>query len=315
MASATLCGKSISVALFLGIDGGGTKTDCALGNSAGVLGRASGSGSKLARVGEAQARAVLHAAIRQAAAQAKVDLKQVQHTCVGMAGASRPEIAGTVRALVAEVVPGEIEVLGDMEVALEAAFPGVPGVVVVAGTGSIAYGRNDRRETARAGGWGPTVSDEGSGEWIGRAAVAAALRAFDSGQSTGLVGCVLDSWHLATRDDVARIANASPPPDYSTLLPRVLETAEAGDGVARDILVQAGTGLAQLAKVVVRRLWPGGQGAQAALAGGVFRNSHLVRRVFSNSLRAERPLAQIIEDVDPVLGALALARRDGRKSA
>ena len=315
MAPATGCDKSTSVVFFLGIDGGGTKTDCALGDGAGVLGRGREGGCKLARVGEAQARAALHGAIRQAAAEAKVDLAQVGRTCVGMAGASHPEVTEAVRALVAEIVPGEIRVVGDMLVALEAAFPGAPGVAVIAGTGSIAYGRNERGETARAGGWGSAISDEGSGEWIGRSAVAAALRAYDSGLSTGLIACILNSWHLATRDDVARVANASPPPDYATLLPQILATADAGDGAARDVLLQAGTELAQLAKIVVRRLWPGASGAQVALAGGVFHNSELVRRVFTNSLRAERPQAEIIEGAEPVEGALALARRGGQEPA
>lgn len=308
-------GKNVSVAFFLGIDGGGTKTDCALGDGAGILGRGREAGSKRTRVGEAQARAALHGAIRQAAAEAKVDLAQVRRTCVGMAGASRPEINESVRALVAEVVPGEIEVVGDMHVALEAAFPDAPGMVVIAGTGSIAYGRNERGETARAGGWGSAISDEGSGEWIGRAAAAAALRAYDSGQSTALIECILNSWRLATRDDVARAANASPPPDYAALLPQILATAKAGDGVARDLLLQAGTELAQLAKVVARRLWPGALSARVALAGGVFRHSEMVRRVFANSLRAERPQTEIVEDVEPVVGALALARRGRRESA
>ncbi len=309
------CGKSTFVAYFLGIDGGGTKTDCALGDGASVLGRGREAGSKLARVGEAQSRAALHGAIRQAATQAGVDLKQIERTCVGVAGASRPEVIEAVRALVAELVPGEIEVVGDMHVALEAAFPGAPGVVVIAGTGSIAYGRNERGETARAGGWGSAISDEGSGEWIGRKAAAAALRAYDSGQSTALIQCILNSWRLATRDDVARLANSFPPPDYSALVPQILATADAGDGAARDVLLQAGTELAHLAKLVTRRLWPGGQEARVAVVGGVFRNSELVRRVFSNSLRAERPQAEILEDVEPVVGALALARRGARESA
>jgi N-acetylglucosamine kinase-like BadF-type ATPase len=301
------------VDFFLGIDGGGTKTDCALGNGAEILGRGRAAGSKLARGGEAQARAALHGAIRQATAEAGVDLKQVRRTCVGMAGASRPEVVECVRALVAEVAPGEVEVVGDMHIALEAGFPGAPGVVVIAGTGSIAYGRNERGETARAGGWGPAISDEGSGEWIGRAAAAAALRAYDSGLSTALNACLMNTWHLATRDDVARVANASPAPDYAALLPQILATAEAGDGAARDVLLQAGTELAHLAKVVTRRLWPGATSARVALAGGVFRHSELVRRVFANSLRAERPQAEVLEDVEPVLGALALARRGGQE--
>lgn len=300
------------MAFFLGIDGGGTKTDCALGDGAGLLGRGRDAGSKLARVGEAQARAALHGAIRRAAAEAKADLKKVRRTCVGMAGASDPKVTEAIRSLVAELVPGEVEIVGDMHVALEAAFPGAAGVVVIAGTGSIAYGRNERGETARAGGWGSVISDEGSGEWIGRAAVAAALRAYDSGQSTALIECILRCWRLATRDDVARTANASPPPDYAALLPQILATADSGDGIARDVLLQGGAELAQLAKVVTRRLWPGAPAVRVALAGGVFRHSELVRRVFANSLRAERPQAEVIEDVEPVVGALTLARRGGQ---
>ena len=81
---------------------------------------------------------------------------------------------------------GEIEVVGDMVIALEAAFGGDPGVIVIAGTGSIAYGRNSKGQTARAGGWGFAISDEGSGQWIGRAAVAATVRALDLGRRRGI---------------------------------------------------------------------------------------------------------------------------------
>ena len=87
--------------------------------------------------------------------------------------------------------------------------------------------------------------------------MAAALRTFDGGQSNALIGGIMNAWHVATREDVARVANSSPPPDFAALFPLVLSSADRGDGMARDILMRAGTELASLSKVVMRRLWPG----------------------------------------------------------
>jgi len=298
------------MALFLGIDGGGTKTECAVGDEKSILGRATASGSKVLRVGEEQARAALREAILQACKAAGADPGSVVRTCVGIAGASHPDSRDIVRRLVRELVKAEVDVVGDMVVAHEAAFPGVSGVIVIAGTGSIAYGRNERGETARAGGWGSVVSDEGSGDWIGRAAVAAALRAYDAGQSTALVEGILNAWRLATREDVARMASSNPPPDFAVLFPQVLLAADRGDGLARDILMRAGTELAQLARIVIRRLWPGPQAVRVRISGGVFINSFCIQQVFENSLRAERTQAAVtFGHVDAVAGAVEFARR------
>jgi N-acetylglucosamine kinase-like BadF-type ATPase len=298
------------MALYLGIDGGGTKTECALAQGTTILARARGAACKIQRVGREQARAALHQTIQQACTQASVDPGKIRRACIGLAGAGNQEVAELARELVAELVPGEIEVVGDMAIALEAAFPGAPGLVVITGTGSIAYGRNPRGETARAGGLGPVVSDEGSGAWIGRQAVAAVLRAHDTGQSTPLAPAILGAWKIATYDELVRLVHAQPPPDFAALVPHVLRTAEAGGPLAREVLTQAGTELANLAKIVMRRLWPGPQPLPVAMAGGVFENSSLVRKVFRNSLLAERPQARIVKDVvEPVLGALALARK------
>lgn len=297
------------MAFFLGIDGGGTKTDCAVGDERSVLGRATAAGSKVQRVGEPQARAELHAAIRHACAAAKIPPQQVAHACIGIAGASDPIVAGLVRGIVAELVPGAVDVVGDMAIAMQAAFGATPGVIVVAGTGSIAYGRNARGETARAGGWGPVVSDEGSGDWIGRQAVAAAVHAYDTGQSTTLSAAIAKAWHIGTREDIVRRANTDPRPDFAALFPHVLAVADQGDPLAQSLLVWAGGELAGLAKIVIRRLWPGRQPVRVCLAGGVLRNSELVRRVVSNTIRSERLDAAVsFGNVHPATGALQLAR-------
>lgn len=294
--------------LFLGIDIGGTKTECVVGGESSVLGFGSAASSKLSRVGEEPARAALHAAIHQACHAAGVDARAMERTCVGMAGASRHDAVAAVRRLVAEIVPGEIVVVGDMEVAHHAAFADGPGVMVIAGTGSIAYGRNQRGETARAGGWGPAISDEGSGEWIGRLAVGGAMRAHESGRGSLLIASVMNTWHLATRDDVSRVANAYPPPDFAALFPQVVAAADANDDLAHDLLVRAGHELAQLAMIVVRRLWPGPNPIAVAMYGGVFQNSSVVREVFANILAKERSDATVaLCSRRAAEGALALA--------
>ncbi len=234
---------------------------------------------------------------------------------MGAAGGARPEIAGIVRRILAELVSGEIEVVGDMAIALEAAFCGGSGVIVISGTGSIAYGRNAQGKTARAGGWGFAISDEGSGHWIGRAAVAASAREYDETECEGaLLRAVQKCWGVSTREQVVIAANASPGPDFAALLPMVLSAADAGDATARGILMQAGKELADLGKIVVRRLFDAGD-VPVATTGGVFLNSPLVREVFFDALRVACPrISAHTMRRDPVNGALALACRNSKQS-
>lgn len=297
------------MSIYLGIDGGGSKTTCVVGDETSVLATATAGGMNLVRSGEAQARTNLHEVIRQACAAAKVDPSQITRACLGTTGAGRPEAAELLRKIVREVLPAEIKVVGDTVIALHAAFENGVGIVVIAGTGSIAYGRNQDGQTGRAGGWGYAISDEGSGQWIGRTAVSAVFRAHDEGESSRLFRLVCNAWGVNGIDEMVRVANAVPPPDFFALVPSVLEAADAGDALARSVITQAGTELATLAKIVIRRIFETQANVPLAMSGGVFRNSALVRQVFYNSVRSEHPDAKISSSViDPVKGALALAR-------
>ena len=301
--------------IFLGIDGGGTKTSCLIGDETSVLGSGTAAGSNVVRLGEAKAREALAAAIGQACAAANIKPAQIERTCVGLAGAGRPEISNLVRRLLAELVPGEIEVVGDMVIALQAAFGNGAGVMVIAGTGSMAYGRDASGNTLRAGGWGFSIFDEGSGHWIGRSAIAAIMRDYDETgeENSVLMNSVKKSWRLATREQLILAANAFPSPDFAALLPAVLSAADSGDAIAQSILTQAGTELARLAKIVIRRLFPDGDKVPVAMSGGVFSNCALVRQVFYNSLRSEYPNCPVNSTmVEAVRGALELARKGAR---
>jgi N-acetylglucosamine kinase-like BadF-type ATPase len=319
------------VPYYLGIDGGGSKTACAVGDADSRLATASAGPCNITRVGEARARESLHHAIRAACAAAGIVPGQIQRACAGIAGAGREAAAGIVRKIIAEIVPGEVEVVGDMPVALEAAFGTRPGVVVIAGTGSIAYGRDAQGRTARAGGWGFAISDEGSAHWIGRTAVSALLRALDeqgedeqieveadalhAARSLPLLRELTAVWKLHSLDELIRTANSNP--DFAALFPAIMAAADAGDDLARRVLTQAGEELAQLAGIVVRRLF-GEDNAQMssialAMAGGVFCHSSLVREVFCDEVRKfASPVVPNSQIVEPVLGALQMARRRGK---
>jgi glucosamine kinase len=298
------------MAFFLGIDGGGTKTRCALGNETAVLATAVSGGSNVVRLGEKQARESIHAAVLQACAAAKIVPQQIGSACLGAAGAARPEIVARLRAILAELNPKlSAAVVSDAAIALKAGFGNSPGVVAIAGTGSIVYGRDASGQTVRAGGWGFAVSDEGSGHWIGRHAVSALLRARDQGLETALTALILDAWKIDSIDALVQHANATPPPEFPRLFPLVIRAAADGDQTSRELLNRAGIELATLAGIVLRRIVPASSPVPLAITGSVFRQSADVRRVFYNQLEAEFPGLKLLDDfVDPVMGALALAR-------
>ena len=292
--------------LYIGIDGGGTKTACVLGDDDTVLSTSRSAGSNVIRLGEEKAGTALRDAISQACRLAGVSPVQIEALCIGASGAGRPEVQQKVQWLVRRLVPRSIvRVVGDHEVALEAALGHSAGVVVIAGTGSIAYGRNTRNETARAGGWGSTVSDEGSGQWIGREAVARALRTAD----TSFINAVTRYWKLESHEKLIQYLNQSPPPDFSSLLPLVT-SAQRNDPLLRGVLSDAGAQLAMLVEAVLRRLWSPGSVVRVGVVGGVFANSPEVRLAFLTKLRHGWPTVAVsFQIADPVMGALSIARK------
>lgn len=334
---------------YVGIDGGGTKTRCVLGDDTKVLAMGTAGGSNVVRLGEERAREALHSVIRQVCGTAKISASKIQAVCIGASGAGRPEIAAKISEMIREILtPGGtgpatsrvaqvcVSVIGDMEIALEAAFGAGPGVIVIAGTGSVAFGRDAAGRRARAGGWGFAISDEGSGHWIGREAVSAVVRANDRAndrenhrvngarandirandehkdvpeEQTALTKMILDEWKLAGIEALIQFANSTPPPEFPRLFRVVLRAAEQGDRDAHEVLLRAGRELATLAEIVLHQLAPAAPYVPVATTGSVFRQSEEVRCVFRDQLSPKFPGIELREDfVEPVSGALALAR-------
>jgi glucosamine kinase len=320
------CDSNYAVAFYLGIDGGGSKTKCVVGDEFQVLASVVAGPSNITRVGEDCARASLHEAVRKACEAANIDPRQIRKSCIGVAGVGREDVANIVRTMVAEVIPGEINVVGDMEIALQATLGNDPGIVVIAGTGSIAYGRDARGRTARAGGWGFAISDEGSAHWIGREAVAAVLRAADQRPKLGdedvgtvestspLVRELKAAWMTHSFAELAHKANSQP--DFAALLPAVVEACNRKDELAQRILMRAGAELAQLAGAVTQQLFASHSGKIAlGTVGGVFRHAAMVRESFCDDLGTLDERLEVNCDVmDPIDGALAMARKPSKAS-
>jgi N-acetylglucosamine kinase-like BadF-type ATPase len=273
------------MSLFLGIDSGGTQTMCAVAEDGRELARGTAGSSKITRVGIDQAAKVLTVLVRDTCAAAKVLPENIDAACIGAAGAGNNAVAQRLAAIMDGVLRCPVTVVGDMEIALESSFDDRAGMVVIAGTGSIAFGRDATGKTARSGGMGPEDSDEGSGEWIGRAALAQELVRVEltEGQSA------------------------------AQLVPVVVEMAESGEPNARQLLVAAGGKLAGLARGVWEQLWAEDEIIPVAMSGGVFAHSKIVGRIFTESFQALRPRAVMVPgSVDPVKGALAVARKPVR---
>jgi N-acetylglucosamine kinase len=210
----------------------------------------------------------------------------------------------------ASIVGGQVEIVGDIEIAFEDAFGSGPGVMLIAGTGSIAFGRNKEGETARAAGWGYPISDEGSGQWIGAEGVREALRTRDRGQSLELLSDLMEKLGASNFEDFIVRLNANPSIDFASLFPSVLAASDKGDQVAIEILTRAGRELSGIAGTVIDRLFRE-QAVLVATHGGVFVSSAIVRESFAQELGSRYPKTALLDrEVNPARGALERARRE-----
>ncbi len=295
---------------FLGVDGGQSSTRAVVGDGKGmVLGRgASGACNHVgAEEGEAKLRRVVAEAVHEARADAGLATDtRFKAACLGMSGGPDDK-----RSILQEVLNAEsIMVVTDAEIALAGAADGGPGVVVIAGTGSIAYGRNRAGRAARAGGWGYIFGDEGSAFDIVRRALRAGLAAEEGwGPRTQLADALQTAASAKTVNEALhRFYTDEWPRDRIAGLAPLVHDAAAGDRVAAGVLREAGRLLAGLANAACRNLSPdGAERLPVYPVGGVFAGK-AVRASFKDSLAgcaeyAGRPRRA------PVAGALILACR------
>ncbi|HEY7287516.1 MAG TPA: BadF/BadG/BcrA/BcrD ATPase family protein [Vicinamibacterales bacterium] len=302
----------------LGIDAGGSKTVCLLADEHGaIVSEGRGPGANLHAAGELAVEKVLHEVIEAAVGDRSITPAAV---CLGIAGVDREDEAQTVRAIMRRLgYRSRAVVVNDALIALVSAAGDAPGVVIIAGTGSIVYGRNASGESARAGGWGHMIGDEGSGYWIGREALSAVMRASDGrGPQTDLTAALLQELEIADISRLPRIVydRGQPRMAVAALGPLVQRVSDAGDPVAARILERAAEELVLAARSVTSRLEMRGEAFGYHLAGSVFRLVPWLVAELSRRLAEVAPRSSVSTlDAEPAMGAVRLALAEARGGA
>jgi len=297
----------------LGIDGGGTKTIALAADLRGnVLGKGTSGAANYQTVGLDTAIAALKEASEGAIAAAGIKTQQIAAACFGLAGVGRETDRALLLPAIEELqLADKIILKHDAAIALAGATACQPGIVVIAGTGSMVFGMNESGETARAGGWGNILADEGSAYYIGRRALTAACRAYDGrGQETALMDELIE--HLALghfTDIVKRIYDKETSPQkIASLAPLVSRLAKAGDDVSIEILKDAGEELALAASAVIKSLGMEDDEFQVATSGSVFKAGELLLIPFAESVKSTARRAKVIPPkFEPAMGAALLA--------
>lgn len=310
--------------LFLGVDGGQTATKTVVADEQGtIVAQSSGGPSNHTEEpgGPERLERVVLATIRDVLAQLHISIPE-EHTfsaaCFGMTG----ETDIKTRILKRIVRTEHLQVVHDSVNALAGATAGQPGIIVIAGTGSVARGVNARGEESRVGGWGHQFGDEGSAYWIGRAAVRATLAEYDRmAPETLLTPMLFERLSVTSPYQLTEkyYAGTLSREHLAGLSVWVNEAAQQGDNVAREILRDAGRDLAHLAQAVIALVFPRPGNAAHRLseakflvchAGGAFQSEFVLKSfndyVCENDRRAEVRPAML----PPVLGSLLLAYRD-----
>ena len=297
-----------------GVDGGGSKTYAVIVDADDrIMGEGTSGPSNPLRVGVARAAAAVREAIDKACEAAEVRREDILAAEVGLAGARRTELRERVRESLAKLGIADVEVVSDAEIALYGATEGQPGVVVIAGTGSVCCGINARGKRNCAGGWGPVAGDEGGGAWIARRALRAIAHASDGrGPKTSLMSAACAYFHVTTPEDLATAIYA-PTMTNERLAgfgKQVIEAAKAKDAVAREIMTEAGSELGLAVTAVVRNLKLETERFQVAFVGGVFAAGRdLVLGPMCERILKIAPLAFVAAPrIPPALAAARMAR-------
>jgi N-acetylglucosamine kinase-like BadF-type ATPase len=300
---------------FLGVDGGGSKTAALVVDEkmkrrgAGIAG-----GSNHLRVGIEEATRNIERAINTALVEASIAITHIEFAYCGIAGADHPvhreKVVDSLRVFFPK---GNFTVDNDARIALTGAIGPDAGIVVISGTGSVAFGRNAKGEEARAGGWGPTIGDEGSGYAIARVGLSAVVRAYDGrSPETKMTDILCKRYNMCHPADLPRViyAPGTHTDDIAVYCKMVIEAAEDDDTIAKRILDNAGRELAKGAAAVAKRLNMLDAPFPVAYVGGAFNAARFVLDPMREVLGELAPTARLQPpNHTPVEGAAMMAIR------
>ncbi|MEC4985714.1 MAG: BadF/BadG/BcrA/BcrD ATPase family protein [Oscillatoria sp. PMC 1068.18] len=306
----------------LGIDGGGSKTICLLVDAEGqIFGRGEAGSSNYHSVGKLGAFESIYDAINQAVCE--ISNLKVAGICFGLAGVGRPEDISVVRGFIEQlqkgdlgtifssIAPEKIVVTHDAEIALVGGVGSAVGVVVIAGTGSIVFGRNCQGETWRVGGRGHVLGDDGSGYKIAISGLQAVLKADEGRSQKTLIQELLQENYgmINSADIIAAVYRKGwGVKEIAALAPVVGDAANKGDEIARQIIEQAAIDLVEATQVAINKLFQETDVVEVVTAGSLWRGFDLMREKFTAELKLLFPEVKVIlPRHEPAYGASLLA--------
>jgi N-acetylglucosamine kinase-like BadF-type ATPase len=300
---------------YLGIDGGQSSTTALICDEAGrVLGRGRGGPCNHASGDEGRRKFfnAIGGCLGEACREASLDARTIEFrgACLGFSGGAADKKQYS-RELIRT---GSLYITHDAEIALTGATAGTPGIIIIAGTGSMAFGRNSQGRSARAGGWGYVFGDEGGGFDIARQALRSALRMEEGwGPTTALHHAILNA---TSSDDANTLlhrlyTSEFSRPEIASLSRVVAENAEAGDAIATEILRQAARALTVYVEGVHSNLFASERCSEICYIGGVFQSAVLLES-FRETVKERLAITPSRPKLSPAAGALLEAlRRDG----
>lgn len=302
------------IPLVVGIDGGGTRTRVLLADLEGtVLARVEGAASAITPGEERASAETIVELVQQALEEAGRTETRPASCIVGVAGGGQERSAQALwHALASSRFADDVSVVSDAEVALEDAFGDSAGVLLIAGTGSVAFARAPDGRLERCGGWGPVLGDEGSGAWLGRRAMSVITAAHDGREpETALLGAMLTALELEDVDALIPWAASATPADFAAIAPIVAQVAAQGDVRATALVTLTVEELVLHVRTLARRCFADERASvPVALTGGMLGKGSLLRKRVEQRLKVAVPGASVrTESVDAARGAVKRARR------
>lgn len=301
---------------ILGIDGGGTRTRGILKRGKKMLSEATAGSTRIGAVGVGESSERLLTMIEDLCKKANVDSAEIDAVVIGLAGVWLEEEKLRSKKLIQtlargqDIIINDIVVTSDAELALESAFDGAPGIVLIVGTGSIAIAKTDSEKISRCGGWGIELDDEGSGAWIGREGLTAVVRALDGrGDKTMLTDMFAEINPTINLKEPRTIvkAYAERAFEYHMLSPMVMKCAEQKDKVCINIIDRASTHLIEHLNAIKQEFKS--KKIDVALMGGIIESDTLLSKMLHTNLKKNKSFNLIEPKGSALMGAVSIAMK------